>query len=623
MKLALETDSMTHIYTLKRCSMPPGSYEATVLSDEQVEKDVAEGKVEEKAQKGFGLRFDTVAGDRVVFDFEYSVKAGQEDPKKVLEEQSRVHVDVVDHTRNAQRAPERQKHTKPQCLIEVADRELVPSNSMKRNLFDPQKFEKELWAHDIPLGQFGWIGVSATASGSLTGLLTASYGPGRLSDICLTYVVDKQKMDHPLLRGGSQTDVTTLGIGGRAHFRLPAHMKINIAGQGKLEIAGEALSLFKIAAATGVLTANGEAAFSGAIDGSVEILARATHTRTTPDETSAPPAITPENTTIGDLDLSAEVGLSGRASLMFSADVSASFKLLGLNLWSQSWKPDPFKSHVQWSGGLKYSPNPGIHWDLGVLGLDDEEVDDNPDRLSEHEDAADVHEDDIIGSLLNSRRAVIARPDGLSSSTALPFDWCKPIDLYPESLELPGANQIHDPHARPREDPKPAPRALPNAEPNAQPGADPAAAPDADPKPEPPQILSREGGVRTVEYYDSRHRLQSVRLGVSDWPAVGKTFRYTPYDPGDRKTPEQGRFNRMLDTLGYNRSGLDAEHVWDVKLRGLEYDRFSNLWPASNQDQQLAGSQHQRQIASYEQTLPRVPGRLFRIVRVVHPAYWP
>jgi hypothetical protein len=107
-------------------------------------------------------------------------------------------------------------------------------------------------------------------------------------------------------------------------------------------------------------------------------------------------------------------------------------------------------------------------------------------------------------------------------------------------------------------------------------------------------------------------------MGVANWPAVGRTFQFIPYS--SRVTPEQARFNGVLDTVGFDRAGFDAEHVWDVYLRGLEFDRFTNLWPASNQEQQLAGTRHRNQILQYEARFGNVNGRWFRIVAFRHPA---
>jgi hypothetical protein len=104
---------------------------------------------------------------------------------------------------------------------------------------------------------------------------------------------------------------------------------------------------------------------------------------------------------------------------------------------------------------------------------------------------------------------------------------------------------------------------------------------------------------------------------VDDWPAAKKTFQYLPYD--GRSDPEKARFNRLLDRLGYSRSGVDADHVWDISLRGLEYDRFDNLWPASNQDQQRAGVLHHNQIRNYEATIGNINGLWFVITRTRDP----
>ena len=164
-------------------------------------------------------------------------------------------------------------------------------------------------------------------------------------------------------------------------------------------------------------------------------------------------------------------------------------------------------------------------------------------------------------------------PDGLDRSRALPFVWYKPPELYAPAIDMPNAI--------------------------------------------PPITLERNDGPTWVGYRFRRNTVQEL-LGVSDWPAVGRTFQFIPY--GERVTPEQTRFNRLLRSVGFDRSGFDAEHVWDVYLRGLSFDRFSNLWPASNQEQQLAGPLHRNQIEAHRVRLGNVNGRWFRIVRVSHPA---
>jgi hypothetical protein len=108
-------------------------------------------------------------------------------------------------------------------------------------------------------------------------------------------------------------------------------------------------------------------------------------------------------------------------------------------------------------------------------------------------------------------------------------------------------------------------------------------------------------------------------IGVADWPLETRHFQFMR---GARRDREKNRFNALLDRLGYHRAdwGTDADHVWDLYLQGGDWDRFDNLWPASDQEQRLAGSRHERQIRNYEQTLGNVNGRHFRIVRERHPA---
>jgi hypothetical protein len=170
-------------------------------------------------------------------------------------------------------------------------------------------------------------------------------------------------------------------------------------------------------------------------------------------------------------------------------------------------------------------------------------------------------------------------PDGLSEATAIPFDWYKPIKLYEESLHLPNAD--------------------------------------------PPRDLPRSSHP-TLIYYNYHGQRRHAELGVADWPEERRTFDYLPYDSGTRNTPEQRHFNTVLDEMGYPRRerGVDAEHVWDVKLRGLGFDRFDNLWPARDQAQRLAGVRHSIQMRQIASTLPggSANGRWLVIARVRDPA---
>ncbi len=563
MRIQVETDERVYDYRLETCSLPLGSYETTVtVTDED-----------------FALDFGkSVGAER--FDFSYYVQPGQQNPAKLLTNQQHVHVDVVANLGGA--AKERKKpQTTDQCVIRLDNRTLVKPDSFSKDLFPTKSFKKTIWSHGVPLGCFGWVDLSAVASGSLSGSFAARYGPGILSDICLVRLISSEQgsapIEDPLLGVVGRTDVTNFSIGGRARFNLPARITVRVAGMGKLRISGDYLSLIEVAAAEGAISASATATLEGTINGSVEVIARATRAQATfGDPTGASWSIA--DSKIDAVDLAAEIGLRGKAGLKARVDLSAGFDLAGYNLWRQSWNLVNFDAGVAWKGGFKYSPNPGPHWDLGTLSADDQPEagpsEDEPLPAESHEDAANVEEDDIVAAILREERAAVTAPDGLSEATALPFEWRKPDELYPKVVDIPRADE--------------------------------------------PKSVGRFEGPTPVRYSDGRGRTQHDEIGVADWPAVGRTFEFHPYD--SRRDPEKRRFNALLTRLGFDRSGTDGEHIWDIYLRGLEWDRFDNLWPASNQEQQLAGGQHERQIRDYRRTFSNLEGRHFVISRVRHPA---
>ncbi|PSR15932.1 hypothetical protein C8255_20535 [filamentous cyanobacterium CCP3] len=582
MRLRIETATTVHTYRLEECALPLGSYDPTVTIGTITDSGEI---IASETGNDFFLHFGAAVQADEEFSFRYRVDPGQENPTDFLRGQTSVHVDVVDDlpaSREESTPEERQRRT-PECVVRLEDRELVPADSFRRRLFEPKQVRNmTIWQHEIPLGQFGWVEVAAQVSAGLEGNFSADYGPGRLTDICLTHLIDRESasapIEHPLLGRGSRTDVTTYGIGGRARFRLPARTIVRISGSGGIRISGEYLSAIDLAAAEANLTASGTATLAGEINGSVEIVAQATHSAATLEDNLLPVSVTIENSTIDDVDLAAEIGLRGRAALMFRVDLSAGFDLLGFNLWRQTWNLAQFDAGVAWQGGLKYSPNPGLHFDLGTLGINDEEAlatgeDEGLEDIAFNEDSAVIDEEDIIEAILDEEDAQVSTPDGLSEEKALPFDWYKPIELYPEVIHLPAADD--------------------------------------------PQEVRRDNGPTGVRYRDYRGRTITEYIGVADWPAQRKKFEYMPYD--ERREPEKNRFNSLLDRLGFSRAGLDGDHVWDIKLRGLEYDRFDNLWPASNQDQRLSGTRHDIQIRNYERTLGNINGRWFVISRVLPP----
>lgn len=596
MRFQIVTPQTIYSYKLAECSIPLDSYVAivTVTGDD--------------FYLNFGDGFSAEQG----FAFRYIVDPGQENPATLLEEIERIQVDVVENLAAPRPRTEEERQTPPtSCIVRLPERVLIPSNSETRSLFETKTFDQTIWAHPIPLGQFGWVEVEATADGSLSGSLSGSYGPGRLTDICLTHTIDRNssssEINHPLLGDNSAATHTSFWIGGRARFRLPARAAANLSARGGLRIAGDYLSVIELAAAEAALSASANASLTGTIDASVDIVARVSLSEAylesaiplpvpgTPFRIlpSLLPGITLEDISLDGVDLAAEIGLKGNAGVSFRGDLSAGFDLLGINLWSQSWNLANFDAGISWTGGLRYSPNPGIHWDLGVFNADDEVLEANSLPSDMHEGQALINEEDIIESILKETEATVTSPDGSDESNALPFDWFKPASLYPNEMYLPNAIA---PTSVGRFD-GPTPVRFPT---NILPSRD-----------------RRHYGLPRSSASDTRTELEED-IGVADWPSVRRTFQYMPYD--SRSDPEKERFKRLVDVLGFNRAGFDADHIWELGLQGAEYDRFDNLWPGSNQEQQLAGARHFRQMQNYQNTLGNINGRWFVISRIRHPA---
>jgi hypothetical protein len=561
MLLRIDTATGSHIYNMDSCSVPEGSYETNVIVNGNV----------------FNLTPQVPDNQPGGFHFRYRIRTGQTNPASLLRNQRTVHVDVIPSLV----APQDTRvldtpRARRGCLLSLPDQELIPAASASRNLFNPLRFDRNIWSHSVPLGYLGWVSLDANASGQFTGNMNGSYGPGMLRNICLTYEQNRTEssspIESPLLGSDSHADVTTTVLRGFAEFNMPARAVLRLLASGMLRISGDYLSVISLAAAEGRLTALAEGSLTGSINGRVEITTTATQSRATLTDPLLPLALDLSNTTLTPVDLVAEIGMQGRAGLLFRVDLSAGFEILGHNLWRQSWNLLNFNPSISWAGGIRYRSGSGIEWNLGKTGRDSTLA--QPGALSVFNTSeSDVDEEDIIDSILNEHQAVVTAPDGLSESTALPFIWYKPIELYPRVLDIPRADN--------------------------------------------PKEVGRDDGPVSVRYTDRNISVYET-IGVADWPAVRRTFEYFPYD--SRSEPEKNRFLQLVDDLGYNRSGLDIDHVWDIGLRGLEYDRFDNLWPASNQEQQLAGVRHNIQIRNYRSTLGNINGRWFVIVEFRHPA---
>ncbi|MDQ6867044.1 MAG: HNH endonuclease [Pseudomonadota bacterium] len=533
--------------------MPIGSYDASV-------------KIE---VNDFYLTFPPEVSKDQRFEFTYRVEPGQENPARLLAGQSSVHVDVVEHLPAPVPHPQPQP-PQPTCVVHLGDRQLVAPGSASRDLFKPLDFEHNILLARIPLGEFGFVDADLKATAHLSGTLSGRFGPGMLTDVCLTHLIgstpSSAPIEHPLLGRGSRADVTTFAIGGRARFKLPASASASIIGSGKLVVSGDWLGIFELAAIEGGLTARGDASLSGSFDAMVDILAQFTRSSATLRAPLLPIEVVISQSSLDKLDLAAEAALRGHASLAFGLDATAGVRVVGFELWRETWRLRKEAGlGLGWAGGIKYSPNPGIHWVLGAIG----KLEGIDDLVSDDADEADVETDDVLDTLLDQARGSATRPDGLGPRTALPFDWHKPIDIYPATISIPNADDPHE--------------------------------------------LSRDAGPTSVRF-TQRDRSVFERIGVArgHWPFQGKPFQFVPHEA--REEPEKNRLRNLLDTLGFDRSGTDVDHVHELQFGGA--DTFSNLWPADNSANRSAGSRHKEQLDNYRQQFPNLAGRHFVIARV-------
>jgi hypothetical protein len=459
----------------------------------------------------------------------------QENLARLLAGQSSVHVDVVEHLP----APTPQP-PQPACVVHLGDRQFVAPGSASRDLFKPMDFEHNILLARIPLGEFGFVDADLKAWAHLSGTLSGRYGPGMLTGICLTHLIGSTPscapIEHPLLGWGSRADVTTFALGGRARFKLPASASSSIIGSAKLIIAGDFLGRLELA--SGHRRRPDRKGRRGSFDAMVDIIAQFTRSSATLRAPLLPLEVVISKSSLDKLDLAAEAALRSHASFAFGLDPTAGVRVVGFELWREtSQLSNEAGLGLGWAGGIKYSPNPGIHWVLGAIG----KLEGIDDLVSDDEDEADVETDDVLDTLLDQARGSVTAPDGLSRRTALPFDWHKPIEIYPATLAIPNAEDPHE--------------------------------------------LSRDAAGFT-----QRGRSVFERIGVvrGNWPFQGKRFQFVPYE--EREEPEKNRLRGLLDTLGFDRSGTDVDHVHELQFGGT----FSNLSPADNSANRSAGTRHRR-----------------------------
>lgn len=556
-------------YELEECSIPVGSYEPDVICDEK--------------SVHFKLDRDLPSLGEL-FRFGFRVRHGQLDPIELLKDQSRVNLDVVEEfpatappdPLPGSSGPVDSPDLVPAGEIRLADRELVPRGSADLQLFRPVDHTVSIWSHTIPLGPVPVLSANASATAHLEGTAAASFGPGMLTDIRFTHYVDPADLTGSARRRYRGT-ATSHVIGGHARFRMPARARVRIAADGTIKVVVEALGVWDLANAQAGLSAVGEATAEFDIDASAEVLARVISPRQAGTAGPLPPLERVAPSMVRDVDLSTEVSLRGRAGLHFQLDAHAGLTLAGMDVWNQRWKLARFDPQVSWKGGLKYSPNPGVKWDVGSIGVGAAAADPEPstDPSEFHEGPGELTSNaarSIINAVVDERSSQVTVPQGLRRSDALPLVWRKPVrsDLYPDTVAIPNAT-------------------------------------------EPPFELVRRDGPSMVVYRE-RGRTVRERLGVkeSNWPHVGKTFQFIPAP--ERVTPEMTRVRRLLERLGTDLGGLDVDHVHEVQFGGA--DRAANLWPADASMNRSAGTRHREEIDQYRSRLGNINGRYFVIADI-------
>lgn len=310
MVIALVAADGVHVYTATACDLPLGSYTGTpVVTGNNFYVDLGIGRTQDSRRARFG----------------YRVRRGQPNPANMLSGQQSVQVDVVPRVRVPAPSP------RNPCLLLIDPQEVIPAGAIERELFPAQAFNETLWSHTILLGEFGWVEASVTASGSATGQLTAGYGPGRLTDICLV---------RPLGQGR---------LSGSAHFVLPADVNAVVVLDGTVRIDGRFLSLLSLAAVNGRAVATGTAAAEANLDAGVEV----TYDPNAPRKWS--------------FALANRLSLAG--SLGFTLDTSVGVSVLGQEIWTQMWRLVNAQVGASWQGGLNLGTDLGLELDPGALSV--------------------------------------------------------------------------------------------------------------------------------------------------------------------------------------------------------------------------------------------------------------
>lgn len=181
--------------------------------------------------------------------------------------------------------------------------------------------------------------------------------------------------------------------------------------------------------------------------------------------------------------------------------------------------------------------------------------------------------------------------DGSSPGKALPFKIHKPwkrYSLYPESLVLPRA--ISKPYESDEET-----------------GA---------------IEINREDGPTAVEYpFRNTTKVDEFGVRPSYWPEEGDLLQYH----SGRRDSEKDRFKRVVERLGGDLSGLQADHVRELQFgEAASLDQFDNLWPMDSSANMSAGRLQRSEFRYYESLFGTLRNRWFEITEIdIGPPYLP
>ena len=308
--LAVETPDATFFYAIskKGCQVRLGSYTADVAV---VSNDV-----------GFSIHGGGKPGR--LFTGGYVVRPGQPNPATLFRKQRSVTLDAVAKLEMPDNS------LQDVCLLTMRPRVLIPAESFTRDLFQPVKFERELWGHKIPLAQFGWVRTALTATASASGQFYGGYGPGVLSDICLLRRIGTHK------------------LGGRAHFNLGGHLGAQVHLAGGLALYAKYLSVFPVGEIGAHIDAIGTASGNAEIDSDLEVVYDT-------EATKRAWSVSSRNT----VSVSGSLGVSARAH------VAVTF--LTRELWGQTWELVNRQVCANWRGTLLIKPDFTVEFLPGEL----------------------------------------------------------------------------------------------------------------------------------------------------------------------------------------------------------------------------------------------------------------